>query len=91
MIVAVVSGTSELCIIDPATNTVTAANLNPSSSLSSPQYIRYNATLDRYYVSNSASNNIVVLEPTSATAFSLDTIIKGTVSAYGLEIEESLG
>ena len=91
MIVAVLSGTNELCVIDPSTNTVTAININPSGSLSGAQSIAYSETSDQYYIACSIGENVVVLEPLTATTMGLVTSIQGIINAYDIECDQDTG
>jgi YVTN family beta-propeller protein len=91
MIVAVLAGTNELCIIDPSTNTVTAININPSGSLSGAQSIAYSETSDQYYVACSTGENVIVLEPLTATTMGFVTSIQGIINAYDIECDQDTG
>jgi YVTN family beta-propeller protein len=82
-IAVILSTVNEICLIDPATNTVVTAGVNPSSSLNDPRGIVYDSSTDRYYVINANGQTVSVIQP-SGTGFVLDTLINNIQRGFGI-------
>ena len=67
-------------IVNPATNTLVAGAVNPSSKLSSPFGIAYVASVDQYYVCSLGNNKVVVLTPNTSTTFTWVKDIDGIIN-----------
>jgi hypothetical protein len=91
LIAVILRTTNEVALIDPATNTVVAAGVNPSSKLSSPVYIAYDIATDQYFITNASGNNISVLAPASATTFTHVKNIDGIINPFGIVSDETTG
>lgn len=86
LLAVILRGSNLITLINPTTNAVVAVGVNPSSSLGNPSGIIYNATNDRYYISNAdaTKQNIVMLSPSGATTFSVAGTIDGIAYADDL-------
>ncbi len=91
LLAVILRGTSEIALIDPATNTVSAAGVNPSSNLNSPTYVAYDIATDQYYVCNVNGNDVSVLTPASATTFSHVKEIDGIINPFGIVSDPTTG
>jgi hypothetical protein len=91
LIAVILRSTNEVALIDPATNTVVAAGVNPSSKLNSPVYIAYDIATDQYFITNANGKNISVLTPASATTFTYVKNIDGIVNPFGIVSDETTG
>jgi hypothetical protein len=91
LIAVILRSTNEVALIDPATNTVVAAGVNPSSKLNSPVYIAYDIATDQYFITNANGKNISVLTPASATTFTHVKNIDGIVNPFGIVSDETTG
>jgi YVTN family beta-propeller protein len=86
LLAVILRGSNLITLINPTTNAVVAVGVNPGSSLGNPSGIIYNATNDRYYISNAdvTKQNIVMLSPSGATTFSVAGKIDGIAYADDL-------
>jgi YVTN family beta-propeller protein len=91
LIAVILRTTNEVALIDPATNTVVAVGVNPSSQLNSPVYIAYDIATDQYFITNASGKNISVLAPASASTFTHVKNIDGIVNPFGIVSDETTG
>jgi hypothetical protein len=87
----VVACSAGVIIFNPATGLVSTTIANPSSIISTGREIRYNATLDKYYVANLGNSTVVELSIASATTFTASKIVRNISSAYSLHIDHTAG
>jgi hypothetical protein len=65
----IIGAQNGICIFDPSTNAISTTLANPSSAINNAVFLTYSTTDDKYYVSSSVNNRLVILSIATATTF----------------------